>query len=103
MWLLSSRGKSFEAVFTFLLWMLRYRSRRKKFQPGVYFLPQKRAVSPKEIARTARERGGGTLCVVEVLLTEYNKRMKANTLSWIKFNKLRNAHLSEESNDAPAE
>ena len=29
MWLLSSRGKSFDAVFTFLLWMLRYRSRRK--------------------------------------------------------------------------
>ena len=29
MWLLSSRGKSFNAVFTFLLWMLRYRSRRK--------------------------------------------------------------------------
>ena len=27
MWLLSSRGKSFDAVFTFLLWMLRYRSR----------------------------------------------------------------------------
>ena len=61
------------------------------------------SVSPKEIARTARERGGGTLCVVEVLLTEYNKRMKANTLSWIKFNKLRDAYLSEESNDAPAE
>ena len=61
------------------------------------------SVSPKEIARTARERGGGTLCVVAVLLTEYNKRMKANTLSWIKFNKLRDAYLSEESNDAPAE
>ena len=29
MWLLSSRGKSFDAVFTFLLWMLRYTSRRK--------------------------------------------------------------------------
>ena len=29
MWLLSSRGKRFNAVFTFLLWMLRYRSRRK--------------------------------------------------------------------------
>ena len=29
MWLLSSRGKSFDAVFTFLLWMLRYRSRER--------------------------------------------------------------------------
>ena len=29
MWLLSSRGKRFNAVFTFLLWMLRYRSSRK--------------------------------------------------------------------------
>lgn len=44
MWLLSSRGNYFDVVFTFLLWMLRYRSRKKKFQPGVYFLPQNRAV-----------------------------------------------------------
>ena len=29
MWLLSSRGKVFDAVFTFLLWMLRYRSRER--------------------------------------------------------------------------
>lgn len=29
MWLLSSRGKSFDTVFTFLLWMLRYRSRER--------------------------------------------------------------------------
>lgn len=60
-------------------------------------------VSPKDIARTARERGGGTLGVVEVLLTEYNKRMKGNMLSWKKLNNLRDAYFSEESSDAPAE
>ena len=53
-------------------------------------------ISPKDIARTARERGGGTLGVVEVLLTEYNKRMKGNTLSWKKLNNLRDAYLSED-------
>ena len=37
MWLLSSRGKSFDAVFTFSLWMLRYRSREKSFSAAFTF------------------------------------------------------------------
>ena len=53
------------------------------------------AISPKDVARLARERGGGTLAVVEVLLTEYNKRMKGNTLPWRRLNTLRDAGLNE--------
>ena len=53
------------------------------------------AISPKDVARLARERGGGTLAVVEVLLTEYNKRMKGNTLPWRRLNTLRDAGLND--------
>ena len=53
------------------------------------------AISPKDVARLARERGGGTLAVVEVLLTEYNKRMKGNTLPRRRLNTLRDAGLND--------
>lgn len=53
------------------------------------------AITPKDVARLARERGGGTLAVVEVLLTEYNKRMKGNTLPWRRLNTLRDAGLND--------
>lgn len=55
------------------------------------------SISAKDVSRFARERGGGSLAVVEVLLTEYNKRMKGNQLPWKKLNSIRDAYMNEPS------
>ena len=56
MWLLSSRGKSFDAVFTFLLWMLRYRSKRKILARCLLFASKPCGTGVEEVFQKVRNK-----------------------------------------------